>query len=244
MKINKMILFGLLVFAAATIAQAQNPFGDDTQVTDVQSATPSNVAKINAVPDENVDVKVIAKRQIVDGRECADLGLSVYWATSNIDAANARGYYGRVVAWGELNEKANYTPGTSANYGKARNDIKGNIDYDAATYCWKNGWRMPSFQEVIELRQHCYWMWSEESGRNGYRIVSKINGNYIFLPAVGINRNNGLEEMNVSGYYWTSTPCDNHNSAYRLSFNHKAINLLHGSRYEGCYIRPVHKKTK
>lgn len=242
MRIRNLIVFGMIVFAAMMTAQAQTPFDDDLEVTNVQSGTPSEVAKINPAPDEVAKIKVVANRQIIGGYQCADLGLSVLWATSNIDAANAKGYYGRVVAWGELNEKKSYTTGTSATYGKARGDINSDINQDAAAYCWKNGWRMPTLKEMAELRQKCYWIWGEESGRYGYKIISKINGNYIFLPAVGVNRNNSIDEMNQRGYYWTSTPTDNHNAAWRLSFDKKGINLLHGARYEGCYIRPVRKK--
>lgn len=230
------IVCGILLFTACLGVMAQNPF-EDRPVKDLPSAKPSPTARVNPIEIGN-----IAERKTVGKRESADLGLSVIWATSNIDAANVRGYYGRIVAWGELLEKSSYTPSTSANYGIARGDIKGDVNFDVAAQQWGNGWRMPTYAEMKELREKCTWTWAKESGRWGYKIVSKINRNYIFLPAVGINRSNKIDEMNHSGYYWTSTPLSNHNSAYRLTFTSSGINILEGSRYDGCYIRAVHSR--
>jgi len=220
-------LCGLLLFIASGAAYAQNPFDNA-------------VKQIGGTYD--VPPKTVAERTMKYGHQCADLGLSVLWATSNLDAANSRGYYGRIVAWGELTEKARFTESNSENSGKARQNISGDINFDVAAHVWKHGWRMPTRREMQELREKCIWTWSEESGRKGYKIVSKINGNYIFLPAVGINRRDGISEMNKRGYYWTATPDNNNKSAYRLSFDGEGINLLQGLRYEGCYIRPVHDR--
>lgn len=228
----------ILSFTACLGGNAQNPFEDrDIVIRNGEHANPSSTTRVQ-------EPKIVAKRETVGRHESADLGLSVVWATSNIDAANVRGYYGRIVAWGELNEKSSYTAGTSANYGKARSDIKGDINFDVAAQHWGSGWRMPTYAEWKELRDKCVWTWATESGRQGYRIVSKINGNYIFLPAVGVNRSNKIDEMNSGGYYWSSTPANNNNSAYRVTFTRKGINILHGSRFEGCYIRAVHSKVK
>ncbi len=182
--------------------------------------------------------KPIAKRDMIYGHEYADLGLSVKWATSNIDANNAGGYYGRIVAWGEINEKNSYTPSTSVHYERSRGSISGDSNNDLARRVWGGKWRIPTVQEMRELREKCTWTWSRESGRNGYVVRSKINGNYIFLPAVGVNYNNGIKEMNVSGFYWTATPYNN-TSSYRLQFSKGSINVNWGSRYEGYYIRAV-----
>lgn len=183
-----------------------------------------------------------AERGMYNGHQDADLGLSVKWATSNIDANNAGGYYGRVVAWGEIYEKKTYTTQNSQEYNYARQDISGNRIFDVATRLWGGKWRIPTVAEMRELRDKCTWSWGVESGRQGYVVRSKINGNYIFLPAVGVNYSNRILENNVSGFYWTSTPYPgNHVSAYRLQFSKEAINVNWGSRHEGYYIRAVHK---
>ena len=244
---NRMIMrtfsiCAIALFALMTTARAQNPFDDNTKVIDTQHVpdpTRDGQADIKYDTKGNEAVQI---RKNVGGRQSADLGLSVLWATSNIDAANARGYYGRIVAWGELKAKDTYTTGNSTNYGKARRDIKGDPFRDAATSIWQGGWRMPTYEEMKELREKCTWKWTIENGRWGYKVISKINKNYIFLPAVGFNRSSRIEDMNAAGYYWTSTPYTNHNSAWRLQFTQKGINLLQGARFEGCYIRPVHDK--
>jgi len=225
---NKTLSLCAILFLVATgAAYAQNPF--------------DNAVK-NIGGTKTVTTKPVAERTMQHGHQCADLGLSVLWATSNIDAANSRGYYGRIVAWGELKEKDLYTESNSVNSGKARQNISGDVNFDVAAYLWKHGWRMPTRSEMQELRDKCVWTWATESGRKGYKIVSKINGNYIFLPAVGINRRDRITEMNMRGYYWTATPDNNNKSAYCLSFDDEGINLLQGLRYEGCYIRPVRNR--
>lgn len=232
MRTKILILCGILAFATASAVYAQDPFSDKKDITLTRSISNPDLQNIKITP----------KRSMVGSQESADLGLSVLWATSNIDANNAGGYYGLIVAWGEVNEKSSYTQSNSEHYGRPRSDISGFVDKDPAARRWGKGWRLPTEKEMKELREKCVWTWSHESGRDGYLVVSKINGNYIFLPAVGINRSNSITEMNKRGYYWTSTPAGNHNSAYRLSFDEKGINILEGSRFEGCYIRAVRKK--
>ena len=232
MRTKTLFLCGILAFATASAVYAQDPFSDKKDITLTRSISNPDLQNIKITP----------KRSMVGGQESADLGLSVLWATSNIDANNAGGYYGLIVAWGEVNGKSSYTQSNSEHYGRPRSDISGYVDKDAAARRWGNGWRLPTEKEMKELREKCVWTWSRESGRDGYLVVSKINGNYIFLPAVGINRSNSITEMNKRGYYWTSTPAGNHNSAYRLSFDEKGINILEGSRFEGCYIRAVRSK--
>ena len=53
-----------------------------------------------------------------------------------------------------------------------------------------------------------------------------------------MNYNNGIKEMNVSGFYWTATPYNN-TSSYRLQFSKGSINVNWDPRYEGYYIRAV-----
>lgn len=232
MRTKVLFLCGILAFTTVTASHAQDPFNVNTKVN----------ATITVGDPNDRNIKIVPKRDMTGGQQAADLGLSVLWATSNIDANNAGGYYGRIVAWGELNEKDSYTQSNSEHYGKARSDISGNVNEDVAARRWGNGWRLPTQKEMQELREKCIWTWSHENGRDGYRIVSRINGNYIFLPAVGIKRAGSISEMNKRGYYWTSTPTGNHTSAYRLSFDDKGINILEGSRFDGCYVRAVRSK--
>ena len=49
-------------------------------------------------------------------------------------------------------------------------------------------WRMPTEKEIVELVLLCEWTPMTIHGREGFLVVSRYNGNSIFLPATGIKR--------------------------------------------------------
>ncbi len=51
---------------------------------------------------------------------------------------------------------------------------------DAATVQWGNGWQIPTVKDWEELYENCNI--ERLTSHNGWIYVSKINGNYIFLP--------------------------------------------------------------
>lgn len=229
------IAFAMLTPAMA-VAQVNeidpriDPFAD-REVTDLKSADPGQTSYIN-----------VGYSDIYRGHTFVDLGLSVCWATVNL--GERKGDSGSVLGWGEYQgpREGNYTEQNSNNMGRARRDISGNVDFDAATKVWGGKWRTPTRKEMEELRKKCKWTWITSPIR-GYKVTSKKNGNSIYLPAWGRFVGKRNSEYHVYGYYWTSTPCNgNHNSAYRLSLGENGINVLEGLRYEGCNIRPVFTK--
>ena len=135
-----------------------------------------------------------------------DLGLpsGTLWAEHNVGALFPEGY-GDYFAYGEIEQKNSYTSDNCSSYQEDLGDISGNPEYDAAAAQWGNGWRMPTLEEMFELTQECTWLWTEENGVPGYKVTSKTNGNYIFLPASGFRVYGDLIDQNVYGYYWTST---------------------------------------
>lgn len=74
--------------------------------------------------------------------------------------------------------------------------IVGNVNYDAATKNWGNGWAMPTTAQLQELINECQW----EFTVNGYKVTGK-NGKSIFLPAAGYRYGSTLIGNGVSGYY-------------------------------------------
>ena len=138
-----------------------------------------------------------------------DLGLpsGTLWAEHNVGALFPEGY-GDHFAWGEIEPKSNYSSDNCSSYQQDLGDISGNPMYDAATANWGNAWRMPTLEEMFELTQQCTWTWTEVNGVAGYKVASKTNDNYIFLPASGFRVNGDLLDQNSYGYYWTSTPYD------------------------------------
>lgn len=180
-----------------------------------------------------------------NGHEYVDLGLSVKWATLNV---GARFYdeYGDYFAWGETFPKSDYSWKTykwcsNSSYHQLTkynyNTNGGEVDYknvldpedDAAHVNWGGTWRMPTHAELHELREKCNWEWLSQNGLFGYNVVSKVNGNSIFLPAAGCYYNHSIYEVGERGYYWSNTLCsDASEFAYRLNFESENVYDFYG----------------
>ena len=184
------------------------------------------------------------------GHEYVDLGLSVKWATCNLGASSLDDY-GHYFAWGETTTKESYSeencPTFELSYSQLQSqgyiDDKGNLteEYDAATSNWGGDWRMPTYDELNELRKECTWIWTTSSGVNGYTIVGP-NGGTIFLPAAGNRGMSSLSNDGELGHYWSSTPYGDNgvNSCYlNLDVESWGIDLYSIIRYLGRSVRPV-----
>ena len=184
-----------------------------------------------------------------NGHEYVDLGLSVKWATCNV-GANAPEDYGNYYAWGETTTKDTYNSSTSATYGLSYSslqsqgyiDSEGNLtaQHDAATANWGGDWRMPTEAEQEELLNNCTWTWTTLNGVRGYKVSSKVNSNYIFLPAAGCRSGSSLNYAGSYGSYWSSAPVESHSSiAKSLDFDSSNHRMRNNLRYDGQSVRPV-----
>jgi uncharacterized protein (TIGR02145 family) len=183
--------------------------------------------------------------------DAVDLGLSVKWASANLGAADsceAGGYF----AWGETAPKAGVYEGKKYKFGQSNDKITKYNFYtvlsdvlrsittvypvdckltlepedDAAAVLLGGGWRMPTADELWELKTKCTWtpvttvLDSTESfveqRLEGCLITSNVpgyEGNSIFLPAAGFiseyedhSSEGGLvSNKGYQLYYWTST---------------------------------------
>ena len=98
---------------------------------------------------------------------------------------------------------------------------------------------MPTYNEMYELMNNCTWTWVTQNGVNGYKVASKVNSNYIFLPAAGHRNGTSLYNAGSNGYYWSSSPNGN-NLANYLSFSSSSHGVNgSGNRYYGRTVRPV-----
>ncbi|MBR2475037.1 MAG: hypothetical protein IKB57_00655 [Bacteroidaceae bacterium] len=166
-----------------------------------------------------------SKPGINNGHEYVDLGLSVKWAACNIGATIPE-EYGDYFAWGEISTKRyyywdnyKYCNGTNnsltkycskTNFGEfAFVDNKTTLDLsdDAARVNWGGSWRMPTAEEQEELmnEENCTWTWTSKNGVNGFKITSKKNGKFIFLPAAGHHYLGNLGDAGYSCEYWSSS---------------------------------------
>ena len=176
-----------------------------------------------------------------NGHEYVDLGLSVKWATCNVGASSPE-EYGDYYAWGETSTKAEYKESTSLTDGKEMGDISGNPQYDAATANWGGNWRMPTSDELNELRTQCTWTRMTQNGVDGYKVTSNTTGNSIFLPVAGYKLQTWCTDGGGAGYYWSSTPCEwNSGSAWMLytRYSNNDMSVQINGRGDGLSIRPV-----
>lgn len=185
-----------------------------------------------------------------------DLGLSVKWASFNVDATSPDeegGYY----AWGEIEEKRVYDWETykwcngssttitkyctNENYGVVDNKMTLEPDDDVAHVKWGGNWRMPTTEEQIELLKNCKWQWVFFNTTYGCKVTGP-NGNSIFLPATGYRIGVSTLLPGDIGYYWSSSLYngDYSNGAYDLFFDFsKECGRAAYARYYGNTVRPV-----
>ncbi len=118
---------------------------------------------------------------------------------------------------------------------------------DAAHATMGGRWRIPTDDELAELREKCTWTWGEANGVAGYTVTGP-NGNSIFLPAAGCrsNQSHGLVadkgpiHVGGGGYWSSSLERDKSSSlAWRLNFGEKVVSWSYESRCEGATIRAV-----
>ncbi len=184
-----------------------------------------------------------------------DLGLSVKWASFNLGASTPEGS-GDYFSWGETAPKSSYTWSTYS-YGQSKTGpfseyvvdaASGTPDYktildlddDAAHAIWGDAWRIPSKEEVQELRDNCIWTWTTINGVNGYKVSSSITGNSIFLPAVGIMSGSKVQNAGTEGDYWSSSLYTAEScSSWSPYFTSSQFSTGDCYRYFGLGIRPV-----
>ena len=153
-----------------------------------------------------------------------DLGLpsGTLWATMNV-GANSPEEYGDFFAWGETTPKDVYSWSnymwckgsdhtltkycTSSSYGYngfVDNKTELDLEDDAAYVNWGPSWCMPTLDQMYELKNECTWAKKTQNGIYGC-LVTGPNGNTLFLPAAGSQKDDVLENVNSWGYYWSST---------------------------------------
>lgn len=159
-----------------------------------------------------------------EGHEFVDLGLpsGLKWAAYNVGAESPE-QSGDYFAWGEVEPKSYYfwntykysgdKDSTFTKYctdtlcglnGFVDNKLQLDIEDDAAHVNWGGNWRMPTAKEAQELYDYCKWTWTTQNGIPGYKVMG-INGNSIFLPAVGSIGWDKSYDLGEEGVFWTSS---------------------------------------
>lgn len=202
----------------------------------------------NEPDDELVEVGVI---------ECADsnhvhaidLGLSVKWACCNVGAESPEDY-GGYYAWGETEEKSDYTYTTYKYWSDRDGDgyddsveyqdigsISG-TSYDVAHVKWGGSWRMPTLDEIKELCEKCSWQSAMVNGISCEKVTGP-NGNSIFLPNAGYREGTEVYPL-FYNYYWSGTLLHSYNACFLFFCSGdrdwgRSVDI----RYCGHPVRPV-----
>ena len=218
------------------------------------------------------------------GHTSIDLGLPSgnLWATCNV-GANKPQDTGDYYAWGETSPKENYDISTyvfvneedksesSINKYQTEDGYKSGIWYkdvvfigdnkntleaidDAATSNWGGNWKMPTKEQIQELLDECYWVYTPDynhTDAKGYIVYKAKNDNdrgvkttpkssssdyslsdtHIFLPA-----------LNSSGCYWSSSLSEENSSdSYSLYFYGSTLEIQARFRSGLLSVRPVCK---
>ena len=188
-----------------------------------------------------------------------DLGLpsGTLWATCNLGASSPE-EYGDYYAWGETSAKETYDMQTyeyAITYDSVIKLTKYNTDWsygdcdnltvlessdDAAANC-RYGLRMPTKEDIEELKDKCTWTWTTQKGVNGYEVKGH-NGNSIFLPATGYRYASELVRAGSCGSYWSSTlGTRSPDIAWSFDFDSDNCYITDCYRYVGFSIRAVYK---
>lgn len=208
--------------------------------------------------------------------EAVDLGLSVKWANSNLGALSEEGY-GDYYAWGETEpycikqsrliwkegKEAGYVwesygmcegsyntltkYNTSAEYGTVDGLAILEESDDAAHAVLGGGWRMPTYEEWLELNS-CASEWIMLNGVVGKKFTSfkeGFTGNWIFLPATGGRTGVSVESAGAIGYYWSSLlNTDYPYTAWRFCIDSSKDGGVFPGRYSRCAGYPVRAVTE
>lgn len=114
-----------------------------------------------------------------------------FWAECNIGAGSP-GDPGSFFAWGETRSRLKFGW-----------DRYSGSSYDTAEAILGEGWRVPSEEDFIKLRENCTWTWSERDGYPGYEVKGECGS--IFLPAGGYISGHRQRHNGSIGQLWTST---------------------------------------
>lgn len=187
--------------------------------------------------------------------EYVDLGLpsGTLWATCNV-GANSPEEYGDYFAWGETEPKSHYYWDNYkwCEYSERNVKITKYLSYsildpedDVATATWGDAWRIPTVEEVKELKNECSWSWDTRNGHLGMTVTG-TNGNSIFLPANGMYGYEGFVDHfldgSLCGNYWSSYIGEESGNTHVTSLSFTSDNEILTSWGPRCYgegVRPV-----
>ena len=196
-----------------------------------------------------------------------------YWATTNVGAEKPEdyGYYfwwGDTVGYKRENNKWVASNGSNSNFsfgsgntptcnksistlqseGWITSDGVLTPEHDAAHAHWGGDWRMPTYQELVDLCDMCDWIRTKMNGVYGYVVRGRgeYTSNSIFLPCVGNGNGTSFNDSSSYGSYWSSELGTDGNCAGGIDFGYG--DTYHEPYYDDLYyghsVRPVQGGSK
>lgn len=260
-KTYKLIYVGIAIFLFVIIAMFYILLNMRYKIKVTEPADECDIVPVELISEHKESVVEVVSS--VMGHDCVDLGLpsGIKWATHNVGASSPE-EYGSYYAWGETNDKNEYSWDTykwcngsndsmtkyctNSDYGTVDNNTVLDPEDDVAHVKWGGSWRMPTAAELDELYCHCTWEWTRLNGVNGCEVTGP-NGNSIFLPADGYRDGEYLldwgDNGRYCGHYWSSSLVENYssNNAFYLYFDNLSFDWYSNSRCYGKNVRPVSK---
>ena len=132
----------------------------------------------------------------------------------------------------------------NSSYGTLDNKRVLEKEDDVARVKWGGDWRMPTIDEIKELRDSCKWEWITNNGVKGYLVTSRLSGytdRSIFIPASGYRYDTAISSVGSNGYYWSSSVCNDNGgkTAYYGFINYYSNYVSSNNRSAGYTVRPV-----
>ena len=239
-----------------------NPYSSGTSSVQTRSESETVTRTMTAevvdgagetIDDATLTVK-IEKERPTPG-QWVDLGLpsGIKWAGWNVGASRPE-EYGGYYAWGETEEKSEYSFETYKHKEPDHYNADGSVfrgrykyigdnisgtSYDVASVRWGGGARMPTLEEIDELCDECYWEGGYLNGVEGDFVIGP-NGKSIFIPFADYRGGTDLYYGSGRGCCWSGTLGD---------FSYRACSLYcnwvnggwggYWGREYGFTVRPV-----
>ena len=197
------------------------------------------------------DLKEFRTADFVYTAEAVDLGLKIKWSSCNLGASKPE-ESGFFYSWGETEPKVGSFTGrnykwftyddhgllTVTKYNRQDNLLRLELEDDAAHVKLGGNWRIPTYDEFLELWDNTTKQSYTLNGVPGFLFTSKIEGNTnsIFIPTTDGENGGGLGSEGSGYWLWTSTRVQAyHQCAYACG----AASFEWTSRASGYKIRPV-----
>lgn len=261
-KIFTLIAVALMLGAATVNAQSMKVTKTDGTIYDFPV---EEISKVEFIQGDGSNKE--------NGYEFVDLGLpsGTKWAKCNV-GASAPEQAGDYFAWGEVTPKESYSvmnykygsgqaaeAGNEDSYDGLKSLTKYNVnpalgevdnlyelepEDDAAQVNMGGAWHMPSEVDLQELIDNCYFQKAKINGVSGVKVTGP-NGNYIFLPNVGLRYNEIVMFNDVAmkwGFYWTSSLAGSDNTMACYLYSEGTNVVSNSFRFYGQSVRAVFKK--